>query len=381
MDIRQLLIANRGEIAVRVIRACRELGIEPVAVYEPADAGALHVELADRRVPVASYLDAGALVAAAAGCDAVHPGYGYLAENADFAAAVQRAGLAWIGPPAAAMRAVGDKIEARRLAEAAGVAVVPGYAGIALDDDTLLAEGERLGLPLLVKAAAGGGGRGMREVADAAELADAIAAARREAAAAFGDDRVFLERRLDGARHVEVQVLVRRTRARRPPGRARLLAAAPPPEDRGGVTVAGGGRPSCGRRSVMPRCGLAAAAGYVGAGTAEFLLGEDGGWNFLEMNARLQVEHPVTEAVTGHDLVRAQIEVAAGQPLGRAGRCRPRGHAIECRLYAEDPANGFLPRAGGCGGSRCRSGRASAAIAASVPATRSGCATTRCWPS
>ncbi|TMB88709.1 MAG: 3-methylcrotonyl-CoA carboxylase, partial [Chloroflexi bacterium] len=209
MDIRRLLIANRGEIAVRVLRACRELGIEAVAVHEPDDHDALHVELADEAHEVASYLDQAALlaVAVAATCDAVHPGYGYLAENPAFATAVERAGLIWVGPPPAAMRALGDKVEARRLAEAAGVPVVPGYAGVALDDATLIVEATRLGAPLLVKAAAGGGGRGMRAVTGLDDLPEALAAARREAAAAFGDDRVFLERRLRAARHIEVQIL------------------------------------------------------------------------------------------------------------------------------------------------------------------------------
>ncbi len=207
MDIRRLLIANRGEIAVRVIRACRELDIEPVTVFEPDDRDALHVELADEAHEVASYLDQAALLAAAAACDAVHPGYGYLAENPGFATGVERAGLVWVGPPPTAMRALGDKVEARRLAEAAGVPVVPGYAGVDLDDATLIGEATRLGAPLLVKAAAGGGGRGMRIVTDLDDLPEALAAARREAAAAFDDDRVFLERRLAAARHVEVQIL------------------------------------------------------------------------------------------------------------------------------------------------------------------------------
>ena len=314
MDIRRILIANRGEIAVRVIRACRELGIDPIAAYEPDDRGALHVALAAEAREVDSYLDADALVAAAEGCDAVHPGYGYLAENADFAEAVARAGLRWIGPPPSAMRALGDKIEARRLAEAAGVPVMPGYAGVLLDDDTLLAEGLRLGPPLLVKAAAGGGGRGMREVDDPADLPDAIAAARREAAAAFGDDRVFLERRLAAARHVEVQILCDSHGAAVHLGERdcsiqrrhqKIIEESPSP------AVDGELRSQLGDAALA----VAAAAGYEGAGTVEFLLDADGGWWFLELNARLQVEHPVTEAVCGIDLVRAQIEVAAGLPL------------------------------------------------------------------
>jgi 3-methylcrotonyl-CoA carboxylase alpha subunit len=346
MDIARILIANRGEIAVRVIRACRELGIEAVAVYEDDDRHALHVEQADDARPVPSYLDGDSLIDAAVGCDALHPGYGYLAENPDFAAAVGRAGIVWIGPPPAAMRALGDKVEARRLAEAAGVPVVPGYAGLALDDETLLAEGARLGTPLLVKAAAGGGGRGMRPVDDLDELPEAIAAARREAKAAFGDDRVFLERRLAAAHHVEVQILC---------------------DAHGGAVHLGERDCSLQRRhqkiveeSPSPavdddlRVGLgdaalrvARAAGYVSAGTVEFLLADDGTWAFLELNARLQVEHPVTELASTIDLVRAQIDIAAGRPLELEQEdVVLRGHALECRLYAEDPANGFLPATG-----------------------------------
>jgi acetyl/propionyl-CoA carboxylase alpha subunit len=346
VDIRRLLIANRGEIAVRVIRACRELGIQPVAVFEPDDRAALHVELADEAIEIPSYLDSGALLAAASGCDALHPGYGYLAENADFAAAVERAGVTWIGPPPTAMRALGDKVEARRLAEAAGVPVVPGYAGVALDDATLLAEGARLGTPLLVKAAAGGGGRGMRAVTDPDELPEALAAARREALAAFGDDRVFLERRLSGARHVEVQILCDQHNGAVHLGERdcslqrrhqKIVEESPSP------AVDDALRAELGAAALA----VATAAGYVGAGTVEFLLAGDGGWCFLELNARLQVEHPVTEAVCGIDLVRAQIEIAAGQPLELEQQdVAPRGHAIECRLYAEDPAAGFVPAVG-----------------------------------
>ncbi len=346
MDIRRILIANRGEIAVRVIRACRELGIEGVVVYEDADADALHVALADDARAVSSYLDAAALVAAAADCDAVHPGYGYLAENADFAEQVLAAGCAWIGPPPAAMRALGDKIEARRLAEASGVPVVPGYAGVMLDDDTLAAEGDRLGAPLVVKATAGGGGRGMRTVDDLATLPEAIEAARREALAAFGDDRLFLERQVAAARHVEVQILCdthghalhlgeRDCSVQR--RHQKIVEESPSP------AVDDELRARLGESALA----VATAAGYTGAGTAEFLLDDGGGWWFLELNARLQVEHPVTEAVTGVDLVRAQIEIAAGLPLElEQADVVQRGHAIECRLYAEDPAAGFLPATG-----------------------------------
>jgi 3-methylcrotonyl-CoA carboxylase alpha subunit len=346
--IDRLLIANRGEIAVRVTRACRELGIETQAVFEPADRDALHVALADGATPVASYLDIPGLVAAAttAGATAVHPGYGYLAENADFAQAVLDAGLVWVGPPPAAMRALGDKVAARRLAEEAGVPVAPGYAGDDLSDAALVRAAARLGFPLLVKAAAGGGGRGMRGVDDAASLRPALDAARREAAAAFGDDRVYLERRLRGARHVEVQVLAdahggcihlgeRDCSLQR--RHQKIVEESPSP------AVDADQRAALGDAAVA----IAAAAGYEGAGTVEFLVADDGSWCFLELNARLQVEHPVTEAVAGIDLVRAQLDVAAGAPLElEQADVSLRGHALECRLYAEDPAAGFVPATG-----------------------------------
>ena len=346
--LKRVLIANRGEIAVRIARACRELGIEAVAAYEPAERGALHVDVADTAVEVAGYLDAKALVAAAtaAGADAVHPGYGFLAESPEFAEAVAKAGLVFVGPPPAALRSAGDKIEARRLAEAAGIPVTPGYAGVDLSDETLEQEALRLGFPLMVKAAAGGGGRGMRTVLAAPALPDAIAAARREAAAAFGDGRVYLERLVGGARHVEVQVLADAHGAVVHLGERdcslqrrhqKIVEEAPSPAADPGL------RATLGRAAVA----LARAAGYVGAGTVEFLLGPDGAWHFLELNARLQVEHAVTEAVTGIDLVRAQLAVAAGEPLELEQEDVDwNGHAIECRVYAEDPANGFLPAAG-----------------------------------
>jgi 3-methylcrotonyl-CoA carboxylase alpha subunit len=346
--ITRLLIANRGEIAVRVIRACNELGIEAHVVYEPADRAALHVELADGATAVSSYLSIPEIVSAgtAAGADAVHPGYGYLAENADFADAVEAAGMRWVGPPGSAMRALGDKISARRLAEEAGVGVAPGYAGDDLTDAALAREARALGAPLLVKAAAGGGGRGMRAVDDVSDVRAAIDSARREAAAAFGDDRVYLERRLTGARHVEVQVLAdahgscihlgeRDCSLQR--RHQKIVEESPSP------AVDPDQRAALGAAAVA----IAAAAGYVGAGTVEFLVADDGTWCFLELNARLQVEHPVTEAVAGVDLVRAQLEVAAGEPLElEQADVDLRGHALECRLYAEDPAAGFVPATG-----------------------------------
>ncbi len=346
--IARLLIANRGEIAVRVIRACRELGIEVHAVYEPPDRDAVHVELADAATAITSYLSIPEVVAAAtaAGADAVHPGYGYLAENADFADAVADAGLGWVGPPAAAMRALGDKIAARRLAEDAGVAVAPGYAGDDLTDAALAREARALGAPLLVKAAAGGGGRGMRAVDDVSGIRAAVDSARREAAAAFGDDRVYLERRLTGARHVEVQVLADAHGACIHLGERdcslqrrhqKIVEESPSP------AVDPDQRAALGAAAVA----IASAAGYVGAGTVEFLVAGDGTWCFLELNARLQVEHPVTEAVAGLDLVRAQLEIAAGEPLEiEQADVDLRGHALECRLYAEDPAAGFVPATG-----------------------------------
>ncbi|MEO8477396.1 MAG: biotin carboxylase N-terminal domain-containing protein [Actinomycetota bacterium] len=346
--IHRLLIANRGEIAVRIMRTCREAGIAVVAVVGPEDAHATHAALADEVCAVPSYLDAGAFVSAAldAGADAIHPGYGFLSERAEFAEAVIGAGITWVGPPPAAMRALGDKVGARAIAESLGIPVVPGYAGLDLTEDVLLREAARLGSPLLVKAAGGGGGRGMRAVEDLAQLSDALASARREAGAAFGDDRVFLERRMVGVRHVEVQVLVdthghglhlgeRDCSLQR--RHQKIVEESPAP----GVGAE--------LRAALAQAALAIAreAGYEGVGTAEFLLSADGTWCFLEMNARLQVEHPVTEAVTGIDLVRAQLRVAAGEPLPwTQDDVRPAGHAIEARVYAEDPATGFLPATG-----------------------------------
>ncbi len=346
--IRRLLIANRGEIAVRIVRACRELGLEPVAVVGPGDVGALHAELADDAVEVGSYLDGAGLVAAAtvAGADAVHPGYGFLSERADFAEQVRAAGLRWVGPPPEAMRLLGDKLAARGVAEAAGVPVVPGSAADSLTDGALAEAAARLGFPILVKAAGGGGGRGMRAVAAPEDLPRALAEAREEAEAAFGDGRVFLERRLQGARHVEIQILrdahghgvhlgERDCSLQR--RHQKVLEEAPSPA----VTPE--------LRAVLGDAALAvaAAAGYEGAGTAEFLLLDDGTWAFLEMNARLQVEHPVTEAVTGVDIVRTQIRVAGGEALALAQEdVAFAGHAVEARIYAEDPRNDFLPSTG-----------------------------------
>jgi len=346
--VERLLIANRGEIAVRVARACREAGIEVVALAGPGDDDALHVALADETRTVPSYLDADAIVAAGvdAGADAVHPGYGFLSERAGFAEAVLAAGLTWVGPPPEAMRALGDKVGARALAEQAGVPIVPGFAGPDLTDAALLRAAERLGPPLLVKAAGGGGGRGMRAVDSLGALPEAVASARAEAAAAFGDDRVFLERRMVGVRHIEVQVLLdghgsgvhlgeRDCSLQR--RHQKILEEAPAPG------LAAPLRSALGEAALT----IAREAGYEGVGTAEFLVDRDGTWCFLEMNARLQVEHPVTEAVTGVDLVRMQLRVAGGERLLLTqDDVRTVGHAIEARVYAEDPAAGFMPSTG-----------------------------------
>ncbi|HEY6016844.1 MAG TPA: biotin carboxylase N-terminal domain-containing protein, partial [Gaiellaceae bacterium] len=332
MAIRKLLVANRGEIALRVFRTCRALGIGTVAVAAADDAGALHARSADETVPIASYLHSEEHVRAAkqAGADAIHPGYGFLSENPDFAAAVEAAGLVWVGPPVEALRRGGDKLESKRLAAEAGVPVVA------------TGEPAELGFPLLVKAAAGGGGRGMRVVRSADELDEALDAARREAKAAFGDDTVFCERYVERPRHVEIQVLAdahgtvvslgeRECSIQR--RHQKVLEESPSPALDAELR----------RRMSEAAVAFARAIGYVGAGTAEFMLsGRD--FFFLELNARIQVEHPVTEAVTGIDLVAEQIRVADGERLA-ARDDSSRGHAVEVRLYAEDPRS-FVPQAG-----------------------------------
>jgi excisionase family DNA binding protein len=343
--IRRVLIANRGEIVARVARTARRLGIEAIGVAATGDPPPAGV---DRWLPVHGYLDADAIVAAGreAGADAVHPGYGFLSENPAFADAVARAGMAWVGPPAAAIAAMGDKAAARRTAAEHGVPVLPGYDGADQDNLTLEREASRIGLPLLVKPAAGGGGKGMRVVRDSSELPEALASARREAHRAFGDDRLILERLLIGARHVEIQVLFdahgggvhlgeRDCSAQR--RNQKIVEEAP------GPSVSHELRSRMGEAALT----VARAVGYVSAGTVEFLVADDGAFYFLEMNTRLQVEHPVTEEVTGRDLVADQLRIAAGEPLdlGQAD-VRLDGHAIEARLYAEDPEGGFLPSTG-----------------------------------
>jgi acetyl/propionyl-CoA carboxylase alpha subunit len=352
--IRTLLVANRGEIAVRVLRTAREMGIETVAVYAADDVDALHVRRADRAVrlgagPVAdTYLSIPRILEAAreSGADAIHPGYGFLAENAAFARAVEEAGLVWIGPPASAIDEMGDKVRSRARMRGAGVPVVPG-SDRGSGDAALREEAERLGFPVLVKASAGGGGKGMARVASAAELPAALAEARRVAAAAFGDDAVYLEKLLEPARHVEFQVF-----ADRKGNVVHLFERECSVQRRHQKIVEETPSPALDPtlRAAMGRAAVdaAAAVGYVGAGTVEFLLDADRRFYFLEMNTRLQVEHPITEVTLGIDLVRWQIEVARGRTLPDAflsGELAPRGHAIELRLYAEDPVD-FLPRSG-----------------------------------
>jgi geranyl-CoA carboxylase alpha subunit len=351
---RALLIANRGEIARRIIHTARRIGIATIAVYSAADRDALHVRDADRAHPIGgptpgeSYLNIAATLDAAriTDAEAVHPGYGFLAENAEFAQAVIDAGLVWIGPPPAAIRAMGDKGAAKRLARELDVPVLPGYEG-PNQSDTACAEAARnIGFPVLVKAAAGGGGRGMRLARSMGELGAALAAARSEALNAFGDERVILERAVEGARHVEVQIFADRqgdcihlgerdcSVQRR---HQKLIEESPSP------IVSPRMRALMGESAVA----LARAVGYVGAGTIEFLVDTDERYYFMEMNTRLQVEHPVTEMVTGLDLVEWQLRVAAGEslPLAQAD-VQLAGHAIEVRLCAEDPARDFLPQTG-----------------------------------
>src|SRR5262245_61108475 len=358
--IRRVLIANRGEIAVRVARACRELGIESVAVYSDADKGAPHVLAADRAMPIGpppatqSYLSTPKLLEAAkqSQADAVHPGYGFLSENAAFAQACVDAGLTFVGPPPQVIARMGSKIEARRLMQSAGVPVVPGETPDDQSDEGIRRAIERVGLPVLVKASAGGGGKGMRRVQGAAEAVEAIQAARREAMSAFGDGTLYVERLVDRPHHVEVQVFGDRHGAV-----VHLFERECSAQRRHQKVVEESPSPvlSAGLREQMTQAAVTAAraVGYRNAGTIEFLVdvalasGGTAPFYFLEMNTRLQVEHPVTEMVTGLDLVRAQLLVAAGEPLPwTQAQIGQRGHAIEARLYAEDPASGFLPQAG-----------------------------------
>ena len=362
--IRRVLIANRGEIALRVLRACRDMGISPVVAYSEADRDTLPVRLADAAFCVgppaasASYLDIEAILKAAreAGADAVHPGYGFLAENSEFARAVAAAGIVFIGPPPEVMSLVGDKVEARRLMEKRGVPVIPGLLDRAADTAAVAAFARRNGYPIMLKAAAGGGGKGMRVVRSEADLDPAVRAARSEARSAFGDDGVYAEKFMERVRHIEIQVLAdhhghavhlgeRECSAQR--RHQKLVEEAP------SVALRPADRDRLGALALE----VVQACGYRNAGTIEFLLDEKGRPYFMEVNARIQVEHPVTEMVMGVDLVRAQIEIARGGPLWlRQKELQPRGWAIECRVLAEDPANGFRPSPGRVAALRLPSG-------------------------
>jgi acetyl-CoA carboxylase biotin carboxylase subunit len=350
----KILIANRGEIALRVIRACRELGVKSVAVYSEADARAPHVREADEAVLIGpapsseSYLKGDAIIAAArkTGAEAIHPGYGFLSEREWFARAVREAGLVFIGPPAEAIAAMGSKTAARELAIRAGTPVVPGTTTALRDADEAAEVAERFGYPVLLKAAAGGGGKGMRVVHKREELASALASAQREAKNAFGDDAVYVEKYIVGPRHVEIQILgdsygtmlylgERECSVQR--RHQKMIEEAP------SIAVTPELRFRMGNAAVA----AAKAAGYVNAGTCEFLLDASGDFYFLEMNTRIQVEHPVTELVTGVDLVQWQIRIASGERLPfKQTELVPRGWAMECRITSEDPANGFLPSTG-----------------------------------
>ena len=355
--LQRVLVANRGEIAVRIIRACRELGIESVAVFSDADAHAPHVALADRAIRIGpapatdSYLSIDAVLDAAqqASCDGIHPGYGFLSENDAFAARCEAAGIAFIGPPASAIASMGSKIAARQLAQKAGVPVVPGETPADQTDATIADAARRVGFPLLLKPSEGGGGIGMKAVVEDAQLLAAIQQARREAQAAFGDGRLYIERLVDRPRHVEIQVMAdahghvvhlfeRECSIQR--RHQKVIEETP------STAVTPALRARMGEAAVA----IARTAGYRSAGTVEFLvegIGDSARFYFLEMNTRLQVEHPITEQVVGVDLVQAQLAVASGEPLPwMQQELSQRGHAIEARVYAEDPANHDLPQAG-----------------------------------
>ena len=350
----KILIANRGEIACRVMRTARRMGIKTVAVYSEADADALHVRMADEAVPIGgarsseSYLSIERIVEACrkTGAEAVHPGYGFLSENAAFAAALERAGIVFIGPPPQAIAAMGDKIESKKLASKAGVATVPGHLGVIPDAETARKIARDIGYPVMIKASAGGGGKGMRTAHSDAELNEGFRGAQSEARSSFGDDRVFLEKYIEEPRHIEIQVLAdahgtvlhlgeRECSIQR--RHQKVIEEAPSP------FLDAKTRAAMGRQAVA----LAKAVGYRSAGTVEFIVDRERNFYFLEMNTRLQVEHPVTEFVTGLDLVEWMIRIAAGETLPwKQSEIRLEGHAIEARVYAEDPARGFLPSVG-----------------------------------
>jgi len=351
--IDKVLVANRGEIAIRVLRACRELGLLTATIYSEADRESLHLTYADEAYeigppqPTESYLAIEKIIRAAksSGCDAIHPGYGFLAENADFARACEENGIIFIGPSSQALALVGDKIAARATVAQAGVPIIPGSSGIT-DSHQLLSEARRIGFPILLKAALGGGGKGMRVVRSEEELQAAFEAGRREAGSAFGDDTVYMERFLEYPRHIEFQILAdhhgniihlneRECSIQR--RHQKIIEESP-------STALD---PELRRKMGEAAKKVIAASSYTNAGTVEFMLDQDRNFYFLEVNARIQVEHPVTELVTGFDLVKAQIQIAAGERLGLSqDEIHSRGHAIECRIYAEDPQKNFLPSPG-----------------------------------
>ncbi len=350
---KKLLVANRGEIAVRVLRTAREMGITTVAVYSQADRKSLHVEMADEAVeigpppPLESYLNIERIIGAAkaTGAEAIHPGYGFLAENASFAKACSEAGLIFVGPPSDALRRVGDKLEARQLALSVGAPVIPGMTAVQPDIGAFKKEAQKIGYPVLVKAAAGGGGKGMRVVSSLADLNAGLEAAMRESQTAFGDATVYLEKYIAEPRHIEMQILCdehgnavwlgeRECSIQR--RHQKIIEESPSPVMTAKLRV------EMGQTAVK----IAKAAGYRNAGTVEFLY-EKGHYYFLEVNARLQVEHPVTELCTGLDLVALQLQIASGEPIPLTQeQVQPRGHAVECRIYAEDAARDFLPSSG-----------------------------------
>jgi acetyl-CoA carboxylase biotin carboxylase subunit len=352
--MKKILVANRGEIALRVMKACHEMGIPTVAIYSTSDKGSLHVQYADEAVcigpppPLESYLNIDKILATAKelGADAVHPGYGFLAENSEFARRCSEEGITFIGPGHEAMRLLGNKVESRKTMVAAEVPVIPGMMGAGKDTGSLAKEANEIGLPVLVKAAGGGGGKGMRIIREAKELDDSIAACMREAKSAFGDDTIYLERYIERPRHIEFQILAdhhgnvvhlfeRECSIQR---RYQKIV-----EETPSVALTPELREKMGSVAVK----VAKTAGYTNAGTVEFLLDESGEFYFLEVNARVQVEHPITEAVVGVDLVKQQIRVASGDQLSlEQDELVQRGHAIECRIYAEDPERNFLPCAG-----------------------------------
>jgi acetyl-CoA carboxylase biotin carboxylase subunit len=351
---KKVLIANRGEIAVRIMKACQEMGIKTVAVYSEVDRHSLHVQLADESVnlgdptPSESYLNIPKIIesAQAVSAEAIHPGYGFLAENPDFAKACGDSGIKFIGPTPEVIRLMGDKIEAKKTIAKAHVPVIPGYHGVKQDLDTLIKEGKKIGFPLLVKATAGGGGKGMRIVVNERELEQSIESAKRESKSAFGSDSVFLEQYIDKPRHIEFQILAdehghvihlfeRECSIQR--RHQKIIEETPSPVMTKKL------------REVMGKAAVAAAeaVGYTNAGTIEFMVDGKLNFYFMEMNTRLQVEHPITEATTGVDLAKWQLRIADGMELSlKQEELFQRGHALECRIYAEDPANGFLPSIG-----------------------------------